>query len=127
MHPKVRGTAMDVTMRKAIEERANVLWEEAGRPDGSGLIYWLRAEQEFGIIPKVEEPDPLVTLQELAVEEQKRHEDDAARAGADLQQSVDDAVPIAERLPRGADENPLSEHVAQIAEAGGSRPGQSNS
>ena len=39
---------MDVAMRKAIKERAYVLWEEAGRPDGSGLLYWLRAEEEFG-------------------------------------------------------------------------------
>ena len=116
---------MDPAMRKAIGERANVLWDEAGRPDGSGLIYWLRAEEEFGIIPKAEEPDPLVTLQELAAEVQQQHEDDAARAGEELQQSVDDAVPIAERLPRGAEENPLSEHVAQIADGGDSRPGPS--
>ena len=56
---------MDAVMRKAVEERAHALWEEAGRPEGSALLYWLRAEQEFGIIPKVE---PLVTLQELALE-----------------------------------------------------------
>ena len=84
---------MDVAMRKAIEERAYVLWEEAGRPDGSGLLYWLRAEEEFGIIPKVEDPDPLVTLRELAVEAQQQHEEDVARAAGNLQESVDEAYP----------------------------------
>ena len=103
---------MDVAMRKAIEERAYALWEEAGSPDGSGLLYWLRAEEEFGIIPKVEEPDPLVTLQELAVEAQQQHEEELARAEGNLQDSVDDAVPAVERLPCGPQENPLSEHVA---------------
>ena len=115
---------MDVAMRKAIEERAYVLWEEAGRPDGSGLLYWLRAEEEFGIIPKVEEPDPLVTLRELAVEAQQQHEEDVARAAGNLQELVDEAVPVAERLPCGPQENPLSEHVAQIAEEGDARAGQ---
>ena len=61
---------MDAETRKAVEERAYALWEEAGRPEGSALLYWLRAEQELGIIPKVEPDDPLVTLQELAAEAQ---------------------------------------------------------
>jgi hypothetical protein len=45
---------MDADMRRAVEQRAYALWDEAGRPDGSALQFWLRAEQEFGIIPKVE-------------------------------------------------------------------------
>ena len=118
---------MDVAMRKAIEERAYALWEEAGRPDGSGLLYWLRAEEEFGIIPKVEEPDPLVTLQELAVEAQQQHEEEVARAARNLQDSVDDAVPAVERLPCGPQDNPLSTHVAQIAKEGAARAGQPTS
>ena len=59
---------MDAEMRKSVEQRAYALWDEAGRPEGSALLYWLRAEQELGIIPKVEADDPLVTLQELAAE-----------------------------------------------------------
>ena len=106
---------MDQAMRKAIEIRAYSLWEEAGRPDCSGLLYWLRAELQLGIIPKMEEPDPLVTLQELAVAAQEEREADAAEPEDQLQASVDAAVPPAERLPSGSEENPLSEHVAEIA------------
>ena len=58
---------MDAVMRKSVEVRAYALWDEAGRPEGSALMYWLRAEQEFGIIPKVDD-DSLITLQELAAE-----------------------------------------------------------
>jgi hypothetical protein len=38
-----------------------------------------------------------------------------------LQRSVDRAVPDAEQLPEGAEENPLSEHVEDVAE--GAKPG----
>lgn len=62
---------MDAAMRKLVEERAYALWEEAGRPDGSALLCWLRAEQELGIIPKIENDDPFVTLHELAQEAQQ--------------------------------------------------------
>ena len=116
---------MDEVTRKAVEERAYALWEEAGRPEGSGLLYWLRAEQELGIIPKIEEPDPLVTLQELAVAAQEERQANAAKSEDQLQASVDAAVPHAERLPSGAEENPLSEHVAQIAKEGVAPPGRS--
>ena len=81
---------MDRAMRDAIEKRAYALWDEAGRPDGSGLLYWLRAEQEFGIIPRAEEPDPFVTLQELAVAAQEEQEaGGAAKPEGRLQGSVD--------------------------------------
>lgn len=30
-----------------IRERAYVLWEEAGRPEGDGVEFWLRAEREM--------------------------------------------------------------------------------
>ena len=46
---------MDDTTRKAIERRAYALWEEAGQPDGSGPHFWLQAEQELRIIPRVEQ------------------------------------------------------------------------
>ena len=71
---------MDIAMRKTIEKRAYALWEEAGRPDGSGLTYWLRAELELGVIPKVED-DPLVTVHELAAEGQALEESEAAPSG----------------------------------------------
>ena len=114
---------MDAEMRKAVEERAYVLWDEAGRPDGSALLYWLRAEQEFGIIPKVEADDPLVTLQELAAEAHALEESEASPADEPLQDSVDKAVPTAERLPGRADENPISEHVESIAQGQAPLPG----
>jgi hypothetical protein len=31
----------------AIRTRAHALWDQAGRPDGDGVEYWLRAEQEL--------------------------------------------------------------------------------
>ena len=114
---------MDAVMRKAVEERAYALWDEAGRPEGSALMYWLRAEQEFGIIPKVEPDVPLVTLQEIAAEARALEESEAAPADEPLQESVDKAVPTAEQLPRGADENPISEHVESIAQGQAPLPG----
>ena len=90
-------TTMDAEMRKAVEDRAYALWDEAGRPDGSALLYWLRAEQELGIIPKVEADDPMVTLQELAAEAHALEESEASPAYEPLQASVDNAVPFAER------------------------------
>lgn len=30
-----------------VRERAYILWEEAGRPDGDGVEFWLRAETEL--------------------------------------------------------------------------------
>ena len=40
---------MDDTLRKAVERRAFALWE-AGRPEGSTHLYWLRAELELEVI-----------------------------------------------------------------------------
>jgi hypothetical protein len=48
-----------------------------------------------------------------------------AQAETELQASVDAAVPQGERLPAGAEENPLSQHVEDIAEGAPSGPGQS--
>ena len=70
---------MDAELRKKVEERAYALWDEAGRPDGSALLYWLRAEQEFGIVPKVQADDPLITLQELATEAHALEESEICR------------------------------------------------
>lgn len=30
-----------------IRKKAYILWEEAGRPDGDGVEFWLRAEAEL--------------------------------------------------------------------------------
>ncbi len=57
---------MELAMRSLVEERAYALWEEAGRPEGSALLYWLRAELELGVIPKVEEDDPVRDPAELS-------------------------------------------------------------
>ena len=57
---------MDDVTRKAVERRAFALWE-AGRPEGSALLYWLRAELELGVIRKVEADDPFLILHDLAV------------------------------------------------------------
>ena len=57
-------------------------------------MYWLRAEQELGIIPKIEEPDPFVTLQELAIAAQKEQEADLVPESEDrLLTSIDAAMP----------------------------------
>lgn len=56
---------------------------------------------------------------DLADPDQPTPTDDA------LQHSVDKAVPIAERLPRGAQENPLSQHLEDAAEGRTPGPGAS--
>ena len=33
-----------------VREKAYLLWEEAGRPEGDGVHFWLMAEKEFGKI-----------------------------------------------------------------------------
>ena len=45
---------MDQVMRKAVEERARALWQEAGSPEGDTRRYWFRAEVELGVIPEAE-------------------------------------------------------------------------
>jgi hypothetical protein len=109
---------MDDATRRAIEQRAYALWEQAGRPDGSALTFWLQAELELGIIPAVAPDDPFVTLQELA--EEAREADERAAAD-DLQHNVDAIVPARERLPDPAGENPVSHKVAQAASNGARR------
>ena len=131
---------MDDAQRKAVEERAYGLWQEAGCPEGQALLYWLRAEVELGVMPKPATDDPYVTLHELAIEAQQQGEHGPGSSGppgggADearpptqepsLQRSIDEAVPAAERLPSGAEENPLSEHVQDAAEEPTPRPGPS--
>ena len=112
---------MDDAMRKSVEDRAYALWEEAGRPEGSALLFWLRAERELGVISEVESEDPFVTLDELGQATQQRSPAEPARTREALQDAVEGAVPEPERLPDAAAENPLSEHVEQVAEGRASR------
>ncbi|MFO1046401.1 MAG: DUF2934 domain-containing protein [Geminicoccaceae bacterium] len=65
-------------------------------------------------------------LWEEAGRPEGRQEAYRAQAEAELQASVDAAVPAGERLPAGAEENPLSEHVESIAEGAKSGPGRSS-
>src|SRR5215207_6363557 len=96
---------MDQITRKAVEERARALWQEAGSPEGDTRRYWFRAEVELGVTPEAET-------------RQGEHRDRPTQADEPLRRSVDAAVPTAERLPRGAEGNPLSQHVEHAAGEG---------
>ena len=87
---------MDQTRHRAIQERARQLWREAGSPPGREAEFQARAARELG-----------------------------GEAEAALQRSVDRAVPPDEQLPARAAENPLSQHVADVA--AGERPGPGGS
>ena len=56
---------MDDKLRKAIEERAYALWEQAGRPEGSELAYWFQAEGELVGLSVAGEEDPLVAVDDF--------------------------------------------------------------
>ena len=57
---------MDPEERKRlIEERAYALWEEAGKPEGGDLMYWLIAEQELDTQSVAGEEDPGAGLDDL--------------------------------------------------------------
>ena len=103
-----------MAMREQVELRAYRIWQEAGCPDGSSLAHWLQAELELGVVSEVEVKNALAQLDKVAT---------AVKADDGLQVSVNASVPQSERLPRGADENPLSEHVEKIAKGGRSKPG----
>src|SRR3954464_6516481 len=116
---------MDQAIRKAVEERAHALWQEAGSPEGDALLYWLRAEVELRVAPEAEaqpgehrddrpQGDPAA---------QGSGRDRLTQADDPLQRSVNAAVPTAERLPRGAEENPLSQHVEHAAGESAPQPG----
>ena len=87
---------MDQTRHRAIAERARQLWREAGSPPGREAEFQARAARELG-----------------------------GEAEAALQRSVDRAVPPREQLRGRAAENPLSQHVAEVA--AGERPGPGGS
>lgn len=43
---KEEPTILD-NIEDSIRERAYLLWEAAGRPDGDGVEFWLKAEEEL--------------------------------------------------------------------------------
>ncbi len=46
-------------LRRRIQERARVLWEEDGRPKGRDMEYWLKAEEELAPHSVAGEEDPI--------------------------------------------------------------------
>lgn len=43
---RLNGQRQERRIKAEITERAKVLWENAGRPDGRDLEFWLKAEAE---------------------------------------------------------------------------------
>jgi len=43
---RLNGQRQERRIKAEITERAKVLWENAGRPDGRDLEFWLKAEEE---------------------------------------------------------------------------------
>ncbi len=101
---------MDDKLRKAVEERAYALWEQAGRPEGSELAYWFQAEGELIGLSVAGEEDPLVAVDDFPPGE-AMSAGDAAGEEAALQANVDQTVPAAEQLPSGEAENPISKRI----------------
>ncbi len=114
---------MDEKLRKAIQERAYALWEQAGRPEGGDLAYWLEAESEIAGLSVAGEEDPLAGVDEFAPGEMAGGAEGptaapavaAPAAEAALQASVEEAVPAAEQLPTAEQENPISKRVRAAA------------
>jgi hypothetical protein len=52
----------DEELRRRITERARQLWEEAGRPEGRDMEYWLQAEEELAPLSVAGEEDPMEAL-----------------------------------------------------------------
>lgn len=101
---------MDDKLRKAVEERAYALWEQAGRPEGSELAYWFQAESELIGLSVAGEEDPLVAVDDFPPGE-AMSAGDAAGEEAALQGNVEQTVPAAEQLPSGEAENPISKRI----------------
>ena len=100
--------------REQVELRAYRIWQEAGCPDGSSLAHWFQAELELGVVSEDETENALARLDDVAA---------VIKADDGQQVSVDASARKSERLPRGADESPLSEHAEEVAEGWRSLPG----
>lgn len=49
----------------AVGRRAYALWLASGRPEGSALLFWLRAERQLGLVEAIPPDDPFLLLHEL--------------------------------------------------------------
>ena len=92
---------MDEQRHRRIELRAYKLWEEADRPDGRELEFWLQAEQEVGNLGGVNEADPYLTPDDLDQGEFHRREQiveqRASQTGvAPVRRSAEQADPSSE-------------------------------
>jgi hypothetical protein len=56
---------VDEELRKAVAARAQVLWQQAGLPEGRELEFWLEAEQELTSLSVAGEEDPDVGLDQI--------------------------------------------------------------
>ena len=65
---------MDEELHRLIEQRAYRLWENADRPDGRELEFWLQAEQEVGMLAGAAEADPFIAADDLEPGECERRE-----------------------------------------------------
>ena len=52
----------DEELKQRVAGRARQLWEEAGRPEGRDMEYWLMAEEELAPLSVAGEEDPLEAL-----------------------------------------------------------------
>jgi DUF2934 family protein len=52
----------DEELKQRITERARQLWEQAGRPEGRDMEYWLMAEEELAPLSVAGEEDPMEAL-----------------------------------------------------------------
>ena len=48
-----------------VGRRAYALWLASGRPEGSALLFWLRAERQLGLVEAIPPDDPFLLLHEL--------------------------------------------------------------
>ena len=56
------GDMNDGELKQRITERARQLWEEAGRPEGRDMEYWLQAEEELAPLSVAVAEDPMEAL-----------------------------------------------------------------
>ncbi len=74
---------MNEKLHRLIEQQAYQLWENADRPDGRELEFWLQAEQQIGMVAGPDEVDPYMAPDDLEPGEFERREQ-ASEFGARL-------------------------------------------
>ena len=66
MAAKVKGldkeNNVSINESRDTAQRAYLIWEQAGRPDGKALEYWLQAEAELSTEPTAQIPGPNVVM-----------------------------------------------------------------